>query len=605
MVFVPEVGRTLGRYRLEEELGRGGMAIVFRALDTALKREVAIKIMHAHLWGAPEYATRFAREARAVAALRHPNIVEIYDYGEGGPGKDDVPGFIVSELVRGPTLREFVDRYGHPLPEVAAMMTLKLAEALRCAHERGIIHRDLKPENVMVAEGGRLVLTDFGIARLTAEAVTQTGAMLGSPAYMSPEQARGEKVDARSDLFSLGVVLYVLGTGKLPFQAKDPLATVLKVLDGKYEPPLKHNPQLGTRLDRIIRRLLQSEQEKRFSSADEVIEALRGALAEGGIVDADEELRTYFEEPGPYNEALVPRVVRASLSEATVAREQRDIPRALSLCDRVLAFAPGNAEALELMTRLSARGVGRQRWLAIGLGLAVLAGGAGVLVWQLRRPVLVRPPDPARRDARVTHLVPPRPGDAALSDRGEHGADARAADAPGPDKRRGKTPRRRRDAAVVGHAPIRPDARAPRPDARPRPAEGELLVRLGPFCDLTVDGKPAGTSPMQAPIKLKPGRHVIVCRQAGTGAVARREVTIVAGERREVSGPVAGSVHLRLRLQRGTAVRIGGRIYSGEATLAPRREKVELLRDGQVLDAAWLTLARDCTLVDTPQLECR
>ena len=254
-----EVGDSLGRYELLSELGRGGMAVVYRARDTSLDREVALKVMHLHLWGREEYTARFLREAQAAAALRHPNIVEVHDFSEGD-AEQATPGYIVSELVNGPTLREFMTQHGRPLPEVAAMIGGKLASALGAAHASGIIHRDLKPENVMIARGGRVVLTDFGIARLSqGEAVTQTGAMVGSPAYMSPEQARGQPVDMRSDLFSLGTLLYQLGTGVLPFRGSDPLSTVLKVVEGRFDAPLKLNPTLGTRLDRVIRRLLERE----------------------------------------------------------------------------------------------------------------------------------------------------------------------------------------------------------------------------------------------------------------------------------------------------------------------------------------------------------
>ncbi|MFH1130270.1 MAG: serine/threonine-protein kinase, partial [Pseudomonadota bacterium] len=275
-IRVPQIGDTVGRYRLVEELGRGGMAIVFRAEDPALERQVAIKVMHAHLWGAPGYSQRFSREARAIAALRHRNIVEVFDFGDGSKAGDldSYPGFIVTELVQGATLAQFLQCNGQFFPEVAALIGVNLADALACAHEQGIIHRDLKPENVLIAEGGRVVLTDFGIARIIeGESVTQTGTVLGSPAYMSPEQAKGLKVDKKSDLFSLGTLLYELCTGHTPFASKEPITTVLKIVDGRHKPIDEAEPRVGRELGLIIERLLKKEPQERFASAKEVADA--------------------------------------------------------------------------------------------------------------------------------------------------------------------------------------------------------------------------------------------------------------------------------------------------------------------------------------------
>jgi serine/threonine protein kinase len=606
---VPQVGDTLGRYVLAQELGRGGMAVVFRAQDPTLNREVAIKVMHAHLWGNEVYAARFAREARAVAALRHPNIVEIHDFCEGSaaPGEEPVPGYIVSEFVRGMTLREFLDRSGHPLPEVAAMVALKLAEALQCAHARSIIHRDLKPENVMIAEGGRVVLTDFGIARIAeGEAVTQTGALIGSPAYMSPEQARGLKIDARSDLFSLGTVLYLLSTGSLPFPGKDPISTVLRILEGKYDPPLRRNPQLGTPIDRVIRQLLQIEVEKRYASAEETASALRQLLVESGISDVDDELKRYFSEPGPYNKELVTRVIDTSLHLASEASSHGDYPRALSFCDRVLAFEPDHPTALELMARISARGLRWWHWLAVGVGLVVLAGG-GLAIF------LPRWGGPTRRDARVA-LPASRPDvqvvrriDAARPDLARR--DAALPDAGPPDARGRKSKTRRRVDAATG-ALARPDARIARrrPDAGPRPTTGELLVSIGPWCDVVLDGrKVGGQSPWTQAIPVTPGTHTVVCRQGSTGPVWRsQQVTITAGKRTVLTGLIVASVKVRLQLRSGDAVRIDGQVHRTEFRIAPKRYRVDVLKGGQVMAGGWVGIgAGGCTLVDLPQLQCQ
>ncbi|HET9624724.1 MAG TPA: protein kinase, partial [Kofleriaceae bacterium] len=209
-------GDTLGRYEIGDELGEGGMATVFRARDRELRRDVAVKVLFPHLARRDEIVRRFHREARAAAGLAHPNILRIFDVG-GAEGDD--PPYIVMELVRGRTLLQEIEARGAMLAELAACVGAVLGDALAAAHAAGVVHRDVKPANVMIAHDGRVLLGDFGVARLETEdsLVTRTGALLGTPAYMSPEQASGEVATARSDVYSLGATLYQLATGALPF----------------------------------------------------------------------------------------------------------------------------------------------------------------------------------------------------------------------------------------------------------------------------------------------------------------------------------------------------------------------------------------------------
>src|SRR5690606_30960548 len=209
------VGTQLDKYQLLEEVGHGGMAVVYRAHDSVLQREVAVKVLHAHLADREESKLRLQREAIAVAKLRHDNILEIFDYS--GPQAPD--SYIVTEFIHGPTLREWIDDSLDPRPAVAALIIHRLCLALGHAHRSGIIHRDIKPENVMIrVDDGCLKLMDFGIAQLLDnQKLTMTGQLIGSPAYMAPELISGRPLDARTDLFSLGIILYQLATGELPF----------------------------------------------------------------------------------------------------------------------------------------------------------------------------------------------------------------------------------------------------------------------------------------------------------------------------------------------------------------------------------------------------
>ncbi len=605
-----EVGDSLGRYELLSELGRGGMAVVYRALDTSLDREVALKVMHLHLWGREEHTARFLREARAAAALRHPNIVEVHDFSEGDEA-EGIPGYIVSELVPGPNLKEFMIQHGRPLPEVAAMIGMKLASALAAAHAGGIIHRDLKPENVIIVEEeGRVVLTDFGIARINeGEDVTQTGAMIGSPAYMSPEQARGQRVDHRSDLFSLGTLLYQLGTGVLPFKGTDPLSTVLRVVEGRFEPPLKVNPTLGTRLDRLIRRLMELQPAERYPNAEAVEQALRQVTAEAGISDVDAELEAFFKDPAGFSTTLVGRVIQSSTDLAREALDSGEIPRALALCDRVLALDANHAGALELMERLTARSGLSRRLLLMGGGILLTLGiiaSIGILLWRngedtsnarspipdARRPIPdSRPPTPHPHPE--TDARPPETVDMDMDMDMDVDRDR--------DRGRRRPPRRRPDAA-----PQIPDLRPPHDLASSKPdlpTHAELKILLGPHCEASVDSKPVGTSPMPDKVhRLSPGSHHVTCRFQD-GHVFDRTITLKSGQRLTLRTPPAP---VRLQLKNGDAVRIRDRVYREDFSLKPKRYRVELLRGNRALGSKYIVVpTRGCTLVDEPDLTCR
>src|SRR3954447_6579702 len=249
-------GRTLSRYRLLEEVGQGGMAVVYKGLDTTLNREVAVKVLHPHLAGVAESRARLQREAHAVAKLRHENILEIFDYS----GPDSPESYIVTEFIHGKTLKTFLAEHPLPFPEVAEMIASEVARALEHAHQFGVIHRDVKPENVMIRDDGLVKLTDFGIAQIVdKERMTVTGQLLGSPAYMSPEHVEGRPLDFRTDVFALGILLYQLTTGELPFKGKNPHEILKRIADCKSTDARHLNPRIGERLGKIIARMLARE----------------------------------------------------------------------------------------------------------------------------------------------------------------------------------------------------------------------------------------------------------------------------------------------------------------------------------------------------------
>jgi eukaryotic-like serine/threonine-protein kinase len=264
-------GRVLaGRYELGEVVGQGGMAVVYRATDRTLGREVALKVLREQYADDPEFVERFEREARSAARLAHPNVVDIYDVGS-----DDATHYIVMELVDGDSLKSLVRRAGALPPALVIRFGREVAAALEYAHRRGLIHRDVKPQNVLVDADGHAKLTDFGIAR-AAETVslTQTGTVLGTAQYMSPEQARGQQLGPASDIYSLGVVLYELATGRLPFEGQSPLAVALRHVQDEPTPPRRLNPSLPPALELVVLRAMAKDPADRYASAAELAEAL-------------------------------------------------------------------------------------------------------------------------------------------------------------------------------------------------------------------------------------------------------------------------------------------------------------------------------------------
>jgi serine/threonine-protein kinase len=267
-----------GRYELEKLVGSGGMSNVFRAHDRLLERTVALKILHEQFTRDEDYVERFRREARAVAQLAHPNIVTVIDRGE-----QDSRQYIVFEFVEGENLKEVVSR-GPLAVHDALELALQVARALAFAHTRGLVHRDVKPQNVLLNEDGQAKVTDFGIARsLDVQGVTQTGTVLGTSDYIAPEQARGQKVDPKTDVYSLGVVLYELLTGEVPFSGDNFVAVAMRHVNEPAPSVLERRPDCSVRLDLTIQRAMAKDPADRFESMDDFVAELEACLA--GLAD--------------------------------------------------------------------------------------------------------------------------------------------------------------------------------------------------------------------------------------------------------------------------------------------------------------------------------
>lgn len=281
------VGKTIGKFKLIEVVGSGGMAEVYRAIQQPLDRNVAVKILHQHLIEQAELKDRFLREAKAVASLSHPNIVQIYDYDY-----QDGIYYMAMEFLHGDSLddrlKEQENQSGEPksLPvKEALQITIQVANALDFAHKQGVIHRDVKPANIMQTFDDRVLLTDFGIATVLHETrLTVEGATTGTPAYMSPEQALGERGDERSDIYSLGAVLYQLVTGQLPFEANTLYGLIMKHVNETPPPATEINPHLDISVERIIQKAMAKQADDRYQTAGEFAADLQAVL-DGELVD--------------------------------------------------------------------------------------------------------------------------------------------------------------------------------------------------------------------------------------------------------------------------------------------------------------------------------
>jgi serine/threonine-protein kinase len=428
----------LEKYELLEEIGHGGMATVYRALDPRLGREVAVKVIHKHLRENSEVARRFVAEARAAAKLRHPGIVEVYDVSSDEDGER----FLVVELLRGTTLRKILQNHRDMPAEVGASIALELCEALEHAHASGIIHRDVKPENVLVelpadrcptpapsvdptasasrrppprGDGGVVIkLTDFGIAKiLDAQGVTSTGQVLGSPAHMAPEQIEGGEVDARTDVFALGVLLYECLVGHLPFEGKNPAQVLRRVLDGVYPPADRERATVGGRWARVVAGALARDAVDRTLGPAALAEQIRAELDALGVTDPRAEVVAFFREPEAYVREATARLVPRLVARGEAARRSGDIPGAAADFNRALALAPNDLAILRRVTSLH-RGASR-RQLARRAGLVALAfAGAslaafGVTRWIRSHPAALAGPAPSSAPSAEPHPAVPPP----------------------------------------------------------------------------------------------------------------------------------------------------------------------------------------------------
>jgi serine/threonine-protein kinase len=532
------------------------MATVYRAFDPQLARDVAVKVMHGAFAGRGDIERRFRREAQAVAALKHESIVDVFDFAPGGDGE---PAYIVSELVEGPTLRQLLERSGGKIvPEIAVPIAARVAAALGAAHARGIVHRDVKPDNVMIdvghgkKAGARVLLTDFGIARMTEDdTMTATGSILGSPSYMSPEQARSGTIGPGSDVFSLGATLYQMVVGRTPFQGKDPLTVIAALVSGEFLRPGQVDARVGPELEAVILRCLKRQPSERYADGNAVAAALRElatATAPASLGEEGAALRAFHDDRAAFERKIGAAVADGAVERARASVRKGELTKALAQINRALAYAPGHRGAEAVLATISSR----RRWAKTAAVVAVLclAGGAAAGVRALARrapsvspvPIAAAPSPPAPVAASPS---PPPPIAAASVPPPPTAPPAFAAESkPAPTRKHEHVKRpptaQTTELPVVAVAPAPPSplpvpvaepAPAPSPPAATRPAPAPtagitLRARQG-FCSPSLDDRPAALRPIYEGVSV--GRHEVYCTLPGGDRVLAGTYELRAG----------------------------------------------------------------------------
>ena len=522
------------------------MATVYRGRHTTLGREVAIKVLHPHLSASERNRMRFAREARAIEHLEHDNILKIFDYS----GSDTDQCYIVTEFVDGITLQDLLNERARFPSEITTQVGIKLARALAYAHGLGIIHRDLKLENVMLKRDGSLKLMDFGIARFLDEVnLTVTGALIGSPAYMSPEQAMERVLDQRSDLFSLGTLLFHLTTGQLPFSGANPSIVLRNVIEGNRPSLLELAPDVSSELGDLIEQLLQTEPDDRLQSATEVVDRLQQALGQVDIEEDDESwsVARWLQSVDHYHQRLHAHLSERLLERGKIALALGDHLTALRLLNRLLSIDGDNQEVLSLLRGMHTDMPATRRWTKIWpvtMGLVVAVGALVHWSW----------PERVSDEAPPASSVFTTDADADLEDDTPQDVDAPpvvvATQAPREVSAPDPAPGVIREPASLG-SPSLPVPEEAGGSPAPSPAadsSGTVVVTVpGSWGDIYIDGQPHGRTGQVGEISVTAGTHTLEIRN-DHALPYQQSFTVEPGGRQliEVTGLQRKPVRFRL-----------------------------------------------------------
>jgi serine/threonine protein kinase len=478
----------MGKYTKREKFAQGGMAEIYKAYQPELEREVVIKKLSPKLKLDPEFAERFRREAKIAASLNHPNIITIYDFGEEEDGY-----FIVMEYVKGYPLEKIIAKR-QTIPELGAMISYELAEALQYAHNYGVIHRDIKPANIILTEQGVVKLMDFGIARMRgSSSITREGSFVGTPYYISPEQAQGKEVDARSDIFSLGVVLYELATGELPFKGDEPQVVVINIISQEFKMPSVVNQAVSFDLEAIIKKALAKDKKNRFESMEEMRKELYHYLNLRGLTEIRVELKKYLNAPQEYLNELSQRMASFYLERSR--KFKADGERTFSILDLKTAskLAPSNIEIVHQIEEIGKEKKTKPRFsrvkaYSLSIFFLLLVSSLFILTARYNRMSEVKLPLPkiTARAQKEGTKVKPKPVLNQKSSREE-----KKLSLPSRDQKKEEKP-----------------TLPPKVEVKDK-GYGYLAINTEPWSVVIIDGVEMGKAPTKKPFKLPAGWHTL------------------------------------------------------------------------------------------------
>lgn len=362
------IGKTVGKYKIEETIGGSPTSQVYKAVDVSNNKPVAVKVLHPHV-KTPETIERFRREAKLLFPLKHKNIVSVLDFltdEEGNP-------FLVLEYVSGQNLRRIIDKEKKILPDIALMIVREITLGLKQAHFEKIVHRDLKPENILITGEGSIKISDFGLAHFfDAEGLTKPGTLIGTPAFMSPEQIKGMPVDARSDIFSLGVIFYLLICNRYPFDGSTKKEIYESVLTDYPVPLNEFVPNVGSEIMKIIDRCLEKEKETRYVSVDHLLHDIDSYLSFYGMQEYEGYLREYLKDPSVGEDQIKHFVIDSTIRSGYKFYFLRDKDGVVRFFKKLTDIKGLTEESIETIIKRKRKGK--------GAGIALIASGALLLL---------------------------------------------------------------------------------------------------------------------------------------------------------------------------------------------------------------------------------
>jgi len=492
--------QKIGPYEILHELGQGALAVVYAARDPKLNREVALKVLHPIFSKNRNNIERLKQEAQTLAQLRHPNIIHIYEFIDEPEAKG-----IVTEYIEGETLAKFLEDHKIVFPEIAVLIIANILSALEHAHSKRIIHRDIKPQNIIISREGEIKLADFSIAKLMdKECLTLTGQLIGSPFFMSPEQANGEKIDERSDIFTTGILFYNLLTGQLPFADEDQKGVLKKIMETSFNPPRKLNRQISEELEAIVLKALSKDKQMRYQKAWEFRYAILKYLQKNGIPYEDIPLKDFFADPHTFTEQFKSKLTDLLLENSKKAAESKNYGEASQVWNRILEYDPKNKIVEQQIQQFSKS----KRFTKIKVAALLIPVVAGVVVFHFAKERI----------------------DRSLSSGGIPTGEARVAQVRGqPPPARSQAKRRRTaegNLLATGPAPFK--STTSKPISAVVSKWAYLQINMDPDTEFLLDGKKIRVDKAN-PVPVRPGAHTIWFKKTSFRDI-KTTIVLKAGE---------------------------------------------------------------------------